>query len=178
MTRRSGGRLPIVLGTALAALVAACTAAAPPSEAPSVSPPHVTSNAPSASTEAVGSPSAEPPSALLRISGADAPVPGALGSYVWRGVGSDAPWLPGTAAQTPPGAGLGVDLGGAAPIASWTARLAPAADATGAQARGAGSGSGPVLVEAPTSGAWTLAVQVVFGDGLGDATYYWRLQVR
>ena len=38
-------------------------------------------------------------------------------------------------------------------------------------------GRGPPTFAAPGAGAWTVEVHVVFGDGLGNASYFWRLEV-
>jgi hypothetical protein len=159
------------------AVVAACAAAEVSGPAPSVvvSATPEPARTPSALPVAVGP---QPPNALLRATGVGADVVGGLGGFTWRGVGSDAPWLPGAPASAGPGAILSVGFDRVVPLASWSALIAPAADASGASAAPAGSGSGPITITAPKPGAWTLALQVVFGDGLGDAAYYWRLEVR
>jgi hypothetical protein len=148
----------------------------------------------SAATEQPAPPSATRSAAAVRTPDPVVAVPiarlgsgeaGALGSYTFAGQGTDAPWLPARMLQpvpVRPGAAVEVRVEGVR-IASWTARVAEASDATGATATGAGKG-GPiaagtaVTIDAPKSrGGWVLMVQVVFADEVGDAAYYWRLDV-
>jgi hypothetical protein len=118
-----------------------------------------------------------PPAASLSAEGGD-PVTGQLGTYVWGGQGSDSPWLPGAAIAVGHGEPLTVRLRPTADVDSWTARIVPA-DASGPEgATGLGKGSGIPRFGAPARGAWTLEVHVVFADDAGDASYFWRLDVR
>ena len=55
-----------------------------------------------------------PPDATLAADGGDG-VAGQLGSYTWRGAGSDSPWLPGTPIAVGAGEPLTVRIGGRRP---------------------------------------------------------------
>ena len=117
----------------------------------------------------------DPPVASLRVEGGD-PVTGQLGTYSWAGGGSSSPWLPGAPIAVASGERMTVSVLPVVVITDWTARLAPAADADGAQAVVIGSGTGLPVMDVPGPGAWTLAVTVRFGE-FGSATYAWRLDV-
>lgn len=174
--RTGGGRIGLGLACLLA--VGAC-ATAPGDGAPSPagSTAGSTAGPPSDSAPPIATPRPdEPPAAALAVDGGD-PVVGQLGSYVWRGGGSDSPWLPGTPVALGVGETAVVTLAPAAPIAAWRAR-AVRAGATGPDgALPLGSGAGlPAFM--PPTGAWTIAVSVVFADGHGDATYYWLVTAR
>ena len=112
-----------------------------------------------------------PPRAATRSSGQ-------LGSYTWGGVGSDSPWLPGAPIAVGAREPLAVTFAGGPPVARWTARRARAGATSPVGAVPAGGGTGPIAVDAPASGSWTLAVTVEFAGGIGSATWYWRLDVR
>jgi hypothetical protein len=151
---------------AIGALLATVACGAPPSK----------TSPPPASIDATGEPPLpQPPIAVLTFAGGE-PVAGDLGTYTYRGTGSEAPWLAGEPVAVPPtGALAQVFLSEPLPIASWWARVAP----TGRQPRlgeprEIGTGAGPIAFELPT-GAWTLELSVQFGDGIGDATYFWEL---
>jgi hypothetical protein len=122
-------------------------------------------------------PAATPPAASLSAEGGD-PVVGQLGSYTWSGSGSDSPWLPG--APIPVGARepLTVTLAGGPPVSQWSARRTRAGATDPIGALSAGSGNGPIAIDAPASGSWTLAVSMTFAGERGSATWYWRLDVR
>ena len=137
--------------------------AAPPSPAPALTPdPSV------AGRDA-------PPDATLTAEGGD-PATGQLGSYTWFESGSDAPWLPGTPLAVGVGEPLTIAFVPPRDVASWTARYAPAgADPAGARPLGEGMG-GPVF-GVPEPGHWTVAVTIIFGAGIGSATYFWELTV-
>jgi hypothetical protein len=103
-------------------------------------------------------------------------VAGDLGTYIYRGAGSDSPWLPGEPVAVPAsGAIAEVFLSEALPIASWTARVAPTGQEPKiGEPREIAAGEGPIAFELPT-GRWTLALAIQFGDGIGEATYFWEL---
>ena len=101
---------------------------------------------------------------------------GQLGTYSWAGGGSSSPWLPGAPIAVAAGERMTVMVLPVVVITDWTARLAPAADAGGAQAVVIGSGTGVPIMDVPGPGEWTLAVTVRFGE-FGSATYAWRLDV-
>jgi hypothetical protein len=131
---------------------------------------------PAGSPDATGEPGPpQPPIAVLTFPGGQ-PVAGDLGTYIYRGAGSDSPWLPGEPVAIPPtGALAEVFLSEPVPIASWSARVAPPGQEPRiGEARQIGTGEGPIAFELPT-GAWTLAVTVQFGDGIGEATWFWAL---
>jgi hypothetical protein len=155
--------------------VAACATAGPsPTVAPvePSSPPAVTPSA--AVATAVGT---APPAARLAAEGGD-PVTGQLGTYTWRDTGTDSPWLPGAAIAVGPGEPLSVSLEPAVDIDTWRARFVPA-NADGPEgATALGEGAGSPAFPAPVPGAWTVEVHVVFAGGLGDASYFWRLEIR
>jgi hypothetical protein len=151
--------IPLLLGALLA--IAAC-GAPPPTPEPSPT--------------STGEPLApQPPAAVLSFPGGQ-PTVGDLGTYVYRDAGSDAPWLPGEPVAVPPAGVLcQVFLSEPLRVTAWRARVAPAGRAPGiGQEREIAAGEGPMIFELP-SGAWTLQLSVQFGDGIGDATYYWQL---
>lgn len=126
---------------------------------------------PSAAAPAIG-----PPAAFLTAEGGD-PVTGQLGTYVWRDTGSDSPWLPGSPTTVGAGEPLTMTFDQAVGVASWRARLVPA-DTDGPDgATLLGQGAGDPTFQAPGPGSWTVEVHVVFA-GAGDASYFWRLDVR
>jgi len=63
-------------------------------------------------------------------------------------------------------------------IASWQARVVPATSSGPDGATALGHGSGTPRFDAPRRGDWTLEVHIVFADAIGDASYFWRLDVR
>ncbi len=117
-----------------------------------------------------------PPAATLAAEGGD-PVVGQLGTYVWRDGGSDSPWLRGAPIAVGAGEPLSMSLEPATGIASWRARSVRASADGPAGAASLGEGSGSPAFAAPGAGSWTVEVHVVFDDGLGDASYFWRLDV-
>ena len=118
-----------------------------------------------------------PPGATLTVDGGD-PVAGQLGTFVWRESGSDAPWLPGAPIAVGAGEALVVSLDPSIAVAEWSARYAPAGSDAADGTAPAGDGAGPTVVTAPPVGRWTVAVTITFGDDLGEATYYWAVEVR
>jgi hypothetical protein len=136
---------------------------------------------PSVGVELTSSPAATaavdgPPAARLSAEGGD-PVTGQLGTYTWADTGSDSPWLPGAPLAVGAGEPLNVGFEPAIAIETWRARSAPAT-ATGPDgAKELGIGSGAPMFAAPGAGSWTVEIHVAFGDGAGDASYFWRLDV-
>ena len=119
----------------------------------------------------------DPPSATLAADGGD-PVAGQLGSFTWRGGGSDSPWLPGAPITVGAGEPQSVTVDDRVPVGSWTARRLPVGTANGVGATALGAGGGAVAFAAPDAGSWSVQVDIQFGDDLGSAAYYWRLDVR
>ena len=154
----------------------ATRATATPASAPTVTVLPSPSHAPSPSAPPAATPD-PPPAASLSAEGGD-PVAGELGSYTWGGVGSDSPWLPGAPIAVGAREPLAVTFAGGPAVAHWTARRARAGATSPIGAVPAGGGAGPVAIDAPAAGSWTLAVTVEFAGGIGSATWYWRLDVR
>ncbi len=117
-----------------------------------------------------------PPDALLTAEGGD-PVAGQLGTYVWLESGSDSPWLPGAPLAVGVGEPLSVTLVPDGEIRAWTARYVPSAAGGPEDATSLGEGAGNPRFDAPEPGAWTVEVFVQFAPGVGDARYFWRLEV-
>ena len=117
-----------------------------------------------------------PPDALLGAEGGD-PVQGQLGTYVWLETGSDSPWLPGSPLSVGTGEPLTLSLDPGGDIRAWSARYVPAG-ATGPQgAIALGEGNAVPTFHAPGPGRWTVEVFVEFAAGVGEARYFWRLEV-
>lgn len=146
-----------------------------PTSAGLPSPPPTQTGAPS---EAASRPPLDdlPPDAAVLVAGAD-PLLGQLGGYTWGNGGSDAPWLQGTRGAVPPDRPLQFGLSRDVAIDAWSVAYAAAGlpsperliplDPTGA----------PLEVVPPPAGRWTVVLRVRFGQGLGDAAWYWTLIV-
>jgi hypothetical protein len=152
---------------------------APPGTLPSPRPAAPATPAPAATSAAPATPGpAEPPIALLDgLVGA--PVAGDLGTFMWDGLVSDAPWVIGTAAgRARPGGALSVAFQPAGPVTGWTARWARVVGGDVGAPSSAGSGSSAAIdVTAPgTVGRWSLQVSVRFGPDR-NATWYWQVGV-
>jgi hypothetical protein len=169
---RSFGR-----AAAVALLAAAC--AGPPSPPP-VATLGATSDGPSGSPRG-----ADPPAAVLIVSGAERHE-GELGTYVYRGAGSDAPWLPArTLASVPVRSSdrLSVALVDGGVIGPWAATIAPAGDDQAERGRGlaadetAGGLRESVELPVPPRGGWVLMVRLDYGDGSGSGAYFWLVEV-
>jgi hypothetical protein len=128
---------------------------------------------------------AQPPAAVLAVSrqGSHA---GVLGTYVYQGAGSDAPWLPARALRSvavPAGGRLLVRLADQRLIGAWSARIAPAGDDQGVTARGLteqpdeNERSAVIELLAPPPGSWVLAVTLDYADGSGSGSYFWLVEV-
>lgn len=145
---------------------------------------------------ATATPSAGPPGAELWLADSEGQ-PGKLGSYSYRAVSADTPWLPAASLPTFNVPTADADLTLAVPlppgIGHWSVSYADATDTGGGSAVVLDSGGDFVdpdavppsartaLEEAefsgPPSGSWVLSATVQFADGMGDATYYWHLVV-
>jgi hypothetical protein len=155
-----------LLHAVLIAAVAGCGGAPP-----------TTGLTPTEPLPSVEQPGTGPPAAQLLVQGSSEPgATGQLGTYIWRGEGSDSPWLPGTPARIAAGAGLVIHLSEDEHLEQWTVRLRVAGDQEPGGTRELASGAGPVAFGAPTAGAWSLQVLVTFAGGQGEAAYYWRVE--
>ena len=115
---------------------------------------------------------------MLATEGGD-PVAGSLGSFTWGDGGSDSPWLPGASITVGAGESLTVRLPDDAPVQDWIAKRVAAGTLDGAGAISLGNGAAaPITFRAPAPGAWSVQVDVTFGDDLGSAAYYWAVTVR
>ncbi len=156
--------IPLLLGALLATV--ACGAPPPPA---TPGPPPAPTDEPLPQ---------QPPVAVLTFQGGQ-PTAGDLGTYIYRGAGSDSPWLPGEPVAIPPAGAFGeVFLGEPLTVTSWRVRVAPAGRVPGiGEGREIALGEGRIAFELPT-GSWTLQLSVQFGDGAGEATWYWQLGQR
>ncbi len=120
---------------------------------------------------------AEPPAATIAVEGGD-PVVGQLGTFTWANGGSGAPWLHGSSIHAVSGERFALTLADPVEIAEWSVRrvIPGSRDGIGALALAEGSGW-PVLFDAPPSGEWSVQVKVRFASDLGDALYYWMIDV-
>jgi hypothetical protein len=158
-------------------VVVGCAGPASSSPSPSETvPPSATIESPSSTTASPAMPGETPPDANLAAEGGD-PVTAQLGTYTWRETGSDSPWLHGAPIAIGAGEPLTVTLEPAIATESWRARLVPATADGPAGAVILGQGAGPLVFAAPAPGGWTVEVAVVFADALGEASYFWRLEV-
>ena len=117
-----------------------------------------------------------PPVAQLAAEGGDS-VTGQLGTYTWGDGGSDSPWLPGAPIAVGAGEPLGVSFRSPITVATWQARAVPEGADGPAGASILGEGTGAPAFGAPAAGSWTAEIHVVFDGGVGDASYFWRLEV-
>lgn len=117
-----------------------------------------------------------PPVGQLAAEGGD-PVTGQLGTYTWGDGGSDSPWLPGAPIDVGAGEPLAVSFPSPIRVATWRARAVPSGADGPAGASILGEGTGAPAFGAPAAGSWTAEVHVVFDGGVGDASYFWRLEV-
>jgi hypothetical protein len=164
---------------AVALFAAACASAAPPASTT----PRAGAQSPSPSnTGAAG----EPPSAFLAINGAGRHE-GELGTYVYGGAGSDAPWLPARSLDAIPirsGDRLSVLLADGLLVGPWAATIAPAGDDQAERGRAFGRDETvgglreTVELPAPPAGSWVVMVNLEYGDGTGSGAYFWLVDVR
>jgi hypothetical protein len=167
------------LALALAWLAGAC-ASGPPTQAPS----QVGSSA--SPSGAVTTQSGGPPLAVMTVDGGGRHE-GELGTFVYRGSGTDAPWLPATALDSvavKPDSRLTVRLGDQGLIGPWSATIAPAGDDQAERAQllaregTVGGLRESIELPAPPPGAWVLMADLNYGDGSGSGAYYWLVDVR
>jgi hypothetical protein len=155
----------------------AATAASPPMVVSPAAPSSVVPSAAAPSARAAATLVDGPPSGRLSAEGGD-PVVGQLGTYTWADGGSDSPWLPGAPIELGAGEPLTVSFEPTITTEGWQARSVPSTAAGPDGATVLGMGSGAPTFPAPGAGSWTIEVHVTFGDGAGDASYFWRLDVR
>ncbi|MFL5680162.1 MAG: hypothetical protein ACJ77B_06125 [Chloroflexota bacterium] len=164
---------------ALAVLVVACVpAAALPSGTPAASPSVATPSVPAPSSAAPAPASADatpqqPPAAALTI-GSRPAVAGSIGTYVFAGAGSDAPWLPGVALPVGNGGNAVVRLVPDVGSGAWHVKRAAADDKDGSTARTIASGSGLIAFKVDAVAA-TIMLDVEYTGGQGNGTYFWRV---
>jgi hypothetical protein len=168
--------ITVVAATIVAVVVVGCGPTITP---PALTPPSPTSSAPP-TTPTPPSPSLAgrdaPPDAVLAAEGGD-PITGQLGTYVWFGTGSDAPWLSGAPLTVGGGEPLHLQVVPEGQIAAWEVRDLPAGAGGPGEARTIAKGTGAPAFEAPEPGIWTVEVTLEFAGGAGRAAYFWRLTV-
>ncbi len=166
----SGGSGAVV---ATASAPSATPTAAPPLVSPS---PAAPSAAPSVRPSLQPMP-ADPPTAMLAGSW-DAPVAGALGTFTWNGLVSDAPWIVGDPIGDASSGPVTVSFDPGLGQATWLAQWAPVVDGAAGDAVPGGDGASGAIVIAPPGrpGDWSLQVTATFAAGY-DATWFWRLEV-
>lgn len=172
----------VVVGCSGGGLPASSTPAAVPAntvtEVPALTPTPAVSPAPSTATTSAPTEIPGPPAAALTPIAGDA-IPGELGSFTWRGMGSDAPWLAPPAGQAVRDTGpFSVTFTPPVPVERWVAGWAPVVDGTAGGVAGSEQGGrGPVVLDGPDRpGSWSLQVDVRFAGG-GSCAYYWRFEV-
>jgi hypothetical protein len=178
MPSRSASRRAAI--AVIAMIVAVVTlGCGPTATPPTATPPSPSSSAPP-STPTPPSPSVAgrdaPPDALLAAEGGDA-VTGQLGTYVWFGTGSDAPWLTGAPLTVGSGEPLHLTVVPEGGIAAWEVRDLPAGAGGPEEARTIAKGTGEPAFDAPGSGTWTVEIALEFAGEAGRASYFWRLKV-
>lgn len=112
---------------------------------------------------------------------------GTAGSWCYIGACADSPWLPAhsldAATLEAGGQELTLTISEAHGFVRWNARYADAKDESGEEAlslASGGDGKAPLTSASfagPPAGSSVLAVQLDFGEELGDATYYWHIVV-
>ena len=109
----------------------------------------------------------------------EGPVPGELGTFFWRGRGSDSPWIvPSTTVTAKPGATLLLALSPALPPERWSVSWSPIRNGTaGRIADGVEGAWNPIRFESPVlGGPWGALVELHFPSG-ERAAFYWRVDV-
>lgn len=163
-------------------VVAGCSSgatASPPRTSPALATAVPTSSVSSAAVPTAAVPTATgngPPVGQLAAEGGDA-ITGQLGTFTWGDGGSDSPWLPGAPISVGAGEPLAVSFGSPIGVATWQARAVPSGADGPAGASILGEGTGAPAFGAPAAGSWTAEVHVVFDGGVGDASYFWQLEV-
>ncbi len=147
-----------------------------PSATPNPTPvPTVARTATPSPTEVPGPPEA----GLGGVPGADADVLGALGTFTWDGLTSDAPLIvPSRGQDVAPGTPLVVTFVPARPFDRWEAAWAPVRAGEAGDPVPAGDGTtDPIILLTPArAGVWSLRVQASFGGG-NHGSWFWRVQV-
>lgn len=166
---------PVVIASLVALVLggAACATRAP---SPAPSPNGTTGPTATAAGSARPMETAKAPDATLAVEGGD-PVVGQLGTFAFGGSGSESPWLRGAPIRAGRGERLAVSLEPAVAVEAWTSRYVPSS-ATGPDgAVGLAQGAGIPSFDPPPVGSWTVEVRVIFAPGLGDALYFWAVEV-
>lgn len=169
LARRAPGAVVAVAALAVTtlALLGGCGTGAAPTSPAAPSPTAV-----AASGSAVPA-DPQPPVALLAVD-AGPGIAGSLGTYTFRGAGSDAPWLPGAALLIGGGGTARVELVPDVGVATWRVKRAPPGDTDGAAAQPIASGSGHIAFPIDAV-AGTILVDVEFADAQGSAAWFWRV---
>lgn len=170
MTRLVRPTLGAVVAMAALALLGGC---GPGTVSPSLATPSPTPAVAASASASAGPTDPQPPVAVLAVD-ARPGVAGSLGTYTFRGAGSDAPWLPGAALPVGGGGTARVDLVPDVGVATWRVKRAPPGDPDGAAAQQIASGSGPIAFPIDAV-AGTILVDVEFADAQGSAAWFWRV---
>jgi hypothetical protein len=171
---RPGPAAAIALVACVVHAAAGCSGGDGVSTASTSGPPISPGTAPAGSAPAPGIDG--PPAALASVEGGDA-VAAQLGTYTWAGRGSDAPWLQGAPLSVGRGEVLGVAFDPMIRVSSWTARFVPLGQDGPDGGQALGEGQGPIHLDVPPPGGWTILLQVEFPAGLGTANYAWAVTV-
>lgn len=184
---------PAIVVVVIAVLLGACSLTGRGAQQPGGSPPVTSAQASSAAVATPGTsmaaattnppgnpptpPVPAPPGASIAVEGGD-PVEGALGTYTWHNVGTDAPWLNGTPIHIGSGEQLAVTLARQVAIERWTVGRALPGSRDGSGAIGVAEGTGGLPRFAPPPpGTWSIQVSVWFAGNQGTAAYYWLVEV-
>jgi hypothetical protein len=174
-TRSTPGRAVIALGAWFVLVAAGCSWGTSGSAVPASEPPASLGTTPGGSALAPGVDA--PPIALASVEGGDA-VAAQLGTYTWDGTGSDAPWLQGAPLSVGAGEILAVTFEPTIGVSSWSAHFVPLGQDGPDGGQPLGDGQGPIHLDVPPPGGWTIVLQVGFADDLGMANYAWAVTVR
>lgn len=191
--------IALLLAVALAAL--GCGAGSPPPPAPSatspaaapptadpgspaeptVSPAGPTPTAADATTGPGGGPATDaPPVASLSVVDGDGTSwEGSLGTFTWRGVGSDSPWfVPASGASVPAGATLRIRFGDSDVVpVGWDVSWATVDGSFAGTVVGGARGTPGTPLRAPGEpGTYAVQVDADFGADR-RAAWYWRVDV-
>jgi hypothetical protein len=184
-TRRAVVAIAIALCGAVAAGCGSAVTEFPPGTRTAADSPTPSAAVPTAPPIPTGAPSGAasrpppddlPPDAAVLVAGADALV-GQLGGYTWRNGGSDAPWLQGTRGTIASARPLQFGLSRDVPIDEWSVACAAAGQQSPERLVPLDPTGAPLEVVPPPAGRWTVVLRVRFGQGLGDAAWYWTLIV-
>ena len=155
----------------------AISSAAPPADSPSAAASSASPSVSPSSLPSLPAMPADPPQAMLAGSW-DAPVAGALGTFTWNGLVSDAPWIVGDPIGDASSGPVTVSFDPGLGQATWRAQWAPVVDgAAGDAVPGDDGASGAIVIALPgRPGDWSLQLTATFTAGY-DATWFWRLEV-